>query len=64
MELDFSDWFLDKFLKQTHIENSNSWFSAFLHKYDVFHNIAHLYFKDALQYVQSKFPVKNEVIQK
>ena len=34
------------------------------HKYDIFHTVAHLYFKDALQYIQNKFPVKNEVIQK
>ena len=32
------------------------------HKYDSFHTGAHLYFKDALQYIQNKFPIKNEVI--
>ena len=32
------------------------------HEYDNFHTGAHLYFKDALQYIQSKFPIKNEVI--
>ena len=31
------------------------------HKYDSFHTGAHLYFKDALQYIQNKFPIKNEV---
>ena len=35
----------------------------FQHKY-IFHTVAHLYFKDALKYIQNKFPVKNEVIQK
>ena len=32
------------------------------HKYDSFHKGAYLYFKDALQYIQNKFPIKNEVI--
>ena len=32
------------------------------HKYDSFHTGAHLYYKDALQYIQNKFPIKNEVI--
>ena len=32
------------------------------HKYDSFHTGAHLYFKDALQYIQNKFSIKNEVI--
>ena len=32
------------------------------HEYDNFHTGAHLYFKDPLQYIQSKFPIKNEVI--
>ena len=32
------------------------------HEYDNFYTRAHLYFKDALQYIQSKFPIKNEVI--
>ena len=31
-------------------------------KYDSFRKGAHLYFKDALQYIQNKFPIKNEVI--
>ena len=33
------------------------------HKYDSFHTGAHIYFKDALQYIQNKFPIKNEVNQ-
>ncbi len=32
------------------------------HQYDSFHTGAQLYFKDALQYIQNKFPIKNEVI--
>ena len=32
------------------------------HKYDSFHTGPHLYFKDALQYIQNKFSIKNEVI--
>ena len=32
------------------------------HKHDSFHTGAHLYFKDALQYIQNKFSIKNEVI--
>ena len=32
------------------------------HKYDSFHTGAHFYLKDALQYIQNKFPIKNEVI--
>ena len=32
------------------------------HKYDSFHTGTHLYFKDARQYIQNKFLIKNEVI--
>ena len=32
------------------------------HKFDSFHTGAHLYYKDVLQYIQNKFPIKNEVI--
>ena len=31
------------------------------YKYDSFHTGAHLFSKDALQYIQNKFPIKNEV---